>query len=216
MSKTYKITIKVSKTLDVENVNEIKKVLKDADVFLRESFGWKLSYEFKKTSKDNHIVVLKKFTAEEILTLIRAEVQTLGINHMGSNYTVKLNKQRYVVFAKSPKCCVCQLEGTEVRIEKQSSDKTPHLNLYGFDNQKNPVLMTQDHILPKSQGGSDSYENLQTMCVVCNNLKANSKLDPEQIREFRKANEAYKNKGNMTSKDRKTYLNMLLFFMDDN
>lgn len=30
-----------------------------------------------------------------------------------------------------------------------------------------------DHILPKSQGGSDLLENLQTLCSTCHQLKTN-------------------------------------------
>lgn len=33
--------------------------------------------------------------------------------------------------------------------------------------------MTMDHILPKSRGGDDSWENLITACFRCNNLKGN-------------------------------------------
>jgi 5-methylcytosine-specific restriction endonuclease McrA len=36
------------------------------------------------------------------------------------------------------------------------------------------VLMTQDHIMPRSKGGANRLENLQTMCCVCNNRKGNS------------------------------------------
>jgi 5-methylcytosine-specific restriction endonuclease McrA len=34
--------------------------------------------------------------------------------------------------------------------------------------------LTMDHRLPKSKGGTNDYENLQTMCETCNSLKANS------------------------------------------
>lgn len=33
--------------------------------------------------------------------------------------------------------------------------------------------LTIDHILPKSRGGGDSWENLTTACVKCNNRKGN-------------------------------------------
>jgi 5-methylcytosine-specific restriction endonuclease McrA len=33
------------------------------------------------------------------------------------------------------------------------------------------VTLTVDHILPKSRGGSDSWENLVAACVSCNNSK---------------------------------------------
>ena len=51
----------------------------------------------------------------------------------------------------------------------------PHFNLYApyvrgmyaF----NWTLMTQDHILPKSRGGTNDMTNLQTMCCHCNQRK---------------------------------------------
>jgi len=38
---------------------------------------------------------------------------------------------------------------------------------------KKSIEMTIDHILPKSRGGNDSWENLTTACVKCNNIKGN-------------------------------------------
>lgn len=32
--------------------------------------------------------------------------------------------------------------------------------------------MTKDHIMPKSKGGADSLSNYQTMCLPCNEAKA--------------------------------------------
>jgi 5-methylcytosine-specific restriction endonuclease McrA len=39
-------------------------------------------------------------------------------------------------------------------------------------------MLTIDHIIPKSQGGQDTWENLVTACTRCNNKKANR--TPEQ------------------------------------
>ena len=33
--------------------------------------------------------------------------------------------------------------------------------------------LTVDHIMPKSRGGQDTWENLTTACVKCNNKKGN-------------------------------------------
>ncbi len=38
--------------------------------------------------------------------------------------------------------------------------------------------LTIDHILPKSRGGADTWENLVTCCIRCNNKKGN-KTPPE-------------------------------------
>ncbi len=38
---------------------------------------------------------------------------------------------------------------------------------------KNHRPMTIDHIIPKSYGGKDSWENLVAACLACNNKKGN-------------------------------------------
>ncbi|HPO63646.1 MAG TPA: HNH endonuclease [Candidatus Kapabacteria bacterium] len=38
---------------------------------------------------------------------------------------------------------------------------------------KRDIEMTIDHIIPKSRGGTDSWENLVTACKHCNNKKGN-------------------------------------------
>jgi len=38
---------------------------------------------------------------------------------------------------------------------------------------KKNVQLTLDHVLPRSRGGIDSWENLVTACVSCNNKKGN-------------------------------------------
>jgi 5-methylcytosine-specific restriction endonuclease McrA len=38
---------------------------------------------------------------------------------------------------------------------------------------KTHKILTIDHILPKSRGGTDEWENLVTSCIECNNKKGN-------------------------------------------
>lgn len=88
---------------------------------------------------------------------------------------IKLSSLRMRMFKHlGTKCVCCGLEGSFFRKEKLSKDISFHLNLYGIDKNGNEVLMTKDHIFPKSLGGKDHLSNMQPMCVVCNTLKGNS------------------------------------------
>jgi len=87
---------------------------------------------------------------------------------------VKVTSQRYEVFKNSIKCVKCGIEGKFLAIEKANDDiKKYHINMYGIDENGNEVLMTKDHIIPKSKGGTNSQDNYQTMCSRCNSIKGN-------------------------------------------
>ncbi len=88
-------------------------------------------------------------------------------------FKVKQQSLRYsTFFQKGTKCVCCGKEGTHFRLDAErnvdpESTNRRHFNLYAEDG----TLMTKDHILPKSLGGEDCVENLQTMCKDCNELK---------------------------------------------
>ena len=46
------------------------------------------------------------------------------------------------------------------------------MDLFGIDSNGDEVLMTVDHILPKSKGGPHHIDNFQPMCMPCNMKKA--------------------------------------------
>lgn len=48
-----------------------------------------------------------------------------------------------------------------------------HLDLYGIDQDGDDVMITIDHIKPKSKGGKDVINNFRSMCKVHNEMKAN-------------------------------------------
>lgn len=86
--------------------------------------------------------------------------------HMGSD--------RYLNFKHNGTVCVsCGIPGLYFRKERNYGDDKYHFNLYGSSIDGIEVLMTKDHILPKSLGGKDHLSNYQTMCTVCNGKKSN-------------------------------------------
>lgn len=94
-----------------------------------------------------------------------------------NGHMVNMSSLRYRVFvSKGLECTRCGIKGQFFSLERAKKDETDkyHFNLYAIDEEGNPILMTKDHIIPKSKGGGNGLENLQTMCVRCNNKKADN------------------------------------------
>lgn len=90
---------------------------------------------------------------------------------------VKMFSFRYWLFKnKGTKCCTCGIEGDHFHLERgaSSNNKTDrlHFNLYATAPDGSEILMTKDHIHPRSKGGGDYLGNFQTMCTICNAEKA--------------------------------------------
>lgn len=85
---------------------------------------------------------------------------------------IKGNSERYqTFFTKGISCAKCGITGKYFAKEKHGKDKHYHLNLYAIDENGEEVLMTKDHILPRSRGGKNNISNYQTMCTRCNFMK---------------------------------------------
>lgn len=69
-------------------------------------------------------------------------------------------------------CPWCALNNFNRRKKHTNMRENPHLNLYGRMRNGRLILMTRDHIFPRSKGGGEDIENMQTMCSTCNNRKA--------------------------------------------
>src|SRR5574338_14696 len=91
-------------------------------------------------------------------------------------FLTKVNSTRLRTLKQSPVCVACGKVGVFWMLQSHGplSKKNafrPHLNLFAVDEKNVLTLMTQDHILPKSRGGTNHKNNLQTMCTHCNNDK---------------------------------------------
>ncbi|MBV5347812.1 HNH endonuclease [bacterium] len=112
----------------------------------------------------------KKYATSEILPIIgKKERHELEPGVFVKTYSVRLQ-----TFKRSLECVECGIKGLHFWAEKQEGQINNHLNLYGIDKHGDEILMTKDHIIPKSKGGSESLKNMQTMCTRCNGKKGNN------------------------------------------
>jgi 5-methylcytosine-specific restriction endonuclease McrA len=90
---------------------------------------------------------------------------------------MKMASDRYYTFAKALHCAHCGIIGKffakERHVDKNNKPLSVgfHFNLYAIDKNGEDVLMTKDHILPRSKQGRNNLSNYQTMCEPCNSIK---------------------------------------------
>jgi len=81
----------------------------------------------------------------------------------------KDHRRLKVFYEKGCKCKFCGVEGTQIL---HSLDKYNNLHIDIFTDSL--ILMTVDHIFPKSKGGAYHISNLQPLCRGCNILKSDN------------------------------------------
>ena len=129
--------------------------------------------------------VVAEYTPEEILALYGDRDVEFHVGEL--SYSVHMDSLRYRTFHHTLECYQCGLKGVVMRLEysyHQRNEFRPHFNLYGVRDGVH-VLMTKDHILPVSKGGSDDEDNLKTMCAPCNEKKGNKYVPANQDNESR-------------------------------
>jgi 5-methylcytosine-specific restriction endonuclease McrA len=88
---------------------------------------------------------------------------------------VPMGSHRYQLYAEKGTTCVrCGIKGTHFALErgKGANPNRFHFNLYGRNKYGHEVMITKDHIKPRSKGGKNRLSNYQPMCYKCNQRKA--------------------------------------------
>ena len=145
---------------------------------------------------------IKVFSIEEVEAMVKADAASCSCKKDDKNsdhnihiegHDVYTTSLRYKTFIEKGYMCVCcGRVGSYYALEKSkgSNQNRAHFNLYSDDD----VLMTKDHILPKSKGGADCIENMQTMCAICNRAKGSTVPDgyvPSEEQKRKKSNRDY-------------------------
>ena len=114
-----------------------------------------------------------KYSLEEIIRLIKSNKNHILLDGDKINiFSIKL-----LTFLRcGVKCIRCGIKGSFFVKERHigQNHNNFHLSLYAIDKFGKEVLMTSDHIIPRSKGGAIfGITNRQTMCLNCNMRKGN-------------------------------------------
>ena len=152
--------------------------------------GFFVQMDLSKMNSRLKLIHVAEFDINDVFSYVTAEESKKSWTINGQIYSVKMNSDRYLVFKQNTSCAACGLQGTRMILDLNPNDMNPHFNLYGVEDER-LILMTKDHIQPKSKGGSDTLDNFQTMCTTCNNLKGAHNLSLEHCRYLRRINKNY-------------------------
>ncbi len=98
----------------------------------------------------------------------------------------KSPRMRLLWMHKNLTCAFCGISASFAALEAhEATMDSVHLNFYAKDYTGKEVLLTWDHIQPKSLGGTNAMGNSQCLCTICNGLKGNDKTEKE-VRTLRR------------------------------
>lgn len=129
-----------------------------------------------------HYTTFGEYTLDEVLPFV-PDTDRYKVKKVYNNFNVKLSSQRLITFKHNNVCVCCGITGVKILLQATGDQQSPHFNMYAEDN-GHDVLMTKDHIIPKSKGGKDELSNYQTMCHRCNETKGSMDINIEQLKEL--------------------------------
>jgi len=122
----------------------------------------------KKKKKSPSYIRVGTLTPDEFFAI--KEPSTVLFGHK-----VSMRSHRYTNFrVNGLECKHCGIKGEIFILEKNYCNKNSnkaHFNLYGYDDYGNKIMLTKDHIMPKSKGGANHISNYQVLCSKCNSKK---------------------------------------------
>lgn len=147
--------------------------------------------QFKKhflNAATHRLIVIGQFNISDVLPFITQDKHCAKKTYTvdGASFIVKMDSDRYQTFNKSLECAACSLIGSLFLLEREHghAPSVAHFNLYGIESDS-LILMTKDHIIPRSKGGKNNINNYQTMCEICNSMKKAKELSNNEIRQIR-------------------------------
>lgn len=117
------------------------------------------------------MIQIATYTVDEIFNTAPTKKGTRRILPDGNKF--KFSDRLEMFATKGRTCVTCGIVGTTFVLETPHLDVTPHINLYAIGDDGAFVLMTKDHIHPKSKGGPNLLSNYAPMCSPCNERKGN-------------------------------------------
>ena len=181
MLKKYTVSAIITTEIEVEgDVDPKEEAIQWLNLNLPPEFAFAI-HSLKKQTRNK---ILGEFAPEEVFPYITDEETFRFYNVGNKSYRVRMNSLRYQTFRANQSCVACGIQGNIFLLEISPPATRPHFNFYHRDGNR-LILMTKDHIIPRSLGGSEKLSNLQTMCSTCNNLKDCYDFSSEQLAELR-------------------------------
>ena len=146
-----------------------------------------LQFEWKKMSKMSYVRA-RKLSLDEVLPHI---VQDVRLRHNSLSFwcpdidkkiQVHISSARIRLMGRTQECAACKIKGDHFWVE---ANPDWHLNLYAINYNGDPVMLTLDHIRPRSKGGTKSPNNIQLLCNKCNKIKKDEKMSLLEIARIR-------------------------------
>ena len=208
---TYKTIVTLTWKFDSEDSHEdcLDQAKKQIDEILEiqphggnfENFT--VQVDLVKMKERKKLIHLFKYSPDDVFPYVTQEESKKEFIVGDKIFQVRMNSDRYHVFKNDRSCASCGLVGKYMILDMNPGDTSPHFNLYAEEHGR-LILMTKDHILAKSKGGTDTLYNLKTCCAICNNLKANYDLSYEDVKYLRAL---YRNPNKMSKKDLRDLIN---------
>ena len=89
----------------------------------------------------------------------------------------KTNRDKLTLYTNTRRARKLEAEGSHTDEEWQELKAFYNFKCLRCGAQEPDIKLTRDHVIPLTQGGSDSIDNVQPLCARCNSKKNNKHID---------------------------------------